>query len=86
MNKDNKKTIRTRKLLVALNEYFNDVAYYDDELEKEVIDDTEKGCYNSIMKDTELHLLGANYVKQMIHIMFTDFELFSIISIKFKAI
>ena len=86
MNKSNEKTIRTRKLLVSLNEYFNDVAYYDDELEKEVIDDTEDGCYNSIMKDDELHLLGTDYVKQMIHIMFTDFELFSIISIKFRAI
>lgn len=86
MNKSNEKTIRTRKLLVALNEYFNDVAYYDDELEKEVIDDTEDCCYNSIMKDDELHLLGTDYVKQMIHIMFTDFELFSIISIKFRAL
>ncbi len=81
----NEKTIRTRKLLMALNEYFNDVAYYDDELEKEVIDDTEDGCYLAIMKDEELHLLGSKFVKQMIHIMFTDFELFSIISIQYKA-
>ena len=79
------KLIRTRKLLMALNEYFNDVAYYDDELEKEVIDDTEDGCYSSIMKDDELHLLGSEFVKQMIHIMFTDFDLFSIISMKYKA-
>ena len=79
------KTIRTRKLLTALNDYFNDVAYYDDDLEQEVIDSTEDDCYSAIMTDDELHLLGTEYVKSMIHIMFTDFDLFSTISIQFKA-
>ncbi len=79
------KEIRTRKLMVTLNEWFDDVAYYDDDKEDVVIGDTEQGCYDSIMKDDELHLLGEKFVRAMIHTMFTDWETFVFLSFKYKA-
>ena len=79
------KATRIRKLLVALNEWFDDIAYYDDEQDTEVIGDTKEGCYDSIMQDDELHLLGEKFVRGMIHMMFTDFETFSFLTIRYKA-
>lgn len=79
------KGIRIRKLLMALNDWIDNMAYYDDDIEDVVYRDNEEGCYESIMEDKELHLLGSDYVKSMIHIMFTDYETFAFLSHKFKA-
>lgn len=79
------KEIRTRKLMVALNEWFDDVSYYDDDTGDVVVRGTEQSCYDSVMKDDEIHLLGTEFVKKMIHIMFTDWETFVFLSFKYEA-
>lgn len=80
-----KENQRIRKLLSALIDYQNDVSYYDDELEKVVIEGTEEDCYYSIMQDDEIHLLTENKVRAFIHMMFTDAATFSCVCMQFKA-
>ena len=76
---------RTRKLLLALNQYMDSFSYYDDELDETVIDGDESECYNTIMQDYELHLLKTEVVKNIIHICFTDWEKFNKICLEYKA-
>lgn len=71
-------TLRMKKLLIALNDYMNSFSYYDDET-----DETE--CYNVIMQDDELHLLGTETVKSVIHTCFVDWEEFDKMCRKHKA-
>lgn len=77
--------IRMRKLLCALNEYMNSFSYYDEDLDETVIDGDESECYNVIMQDDELHLLGSDTVKRVIHICFIDWEQFDKMCRQFKA-
>lgn len=77
--------IRMRKLLCALNEYMNSFSYYDEDLDETVIDGDESECYNIIMQDDELHLLGSDTVKRVIHICFIDWEQFDKMCRQFKA-
>lgn len=77
--------VRLRKLLSALNEYMDSFSYYDEDLEDTVIDGDEDECYNVIMQDDGLHLLGSAKVKMVIHICFTDWEQFDKMCRKFKA-
>ena len=60
-------TLRMKKLLIALNDYMNSFSYYDDETDETVIDGDETECYNVIMQDDELHLLGTETVKSGMH-------------------
>lgn len=68
--------IRLRKLLIALNEYMDSFSYYDEEADETVIDGDENECYDVLMRDDELHLLGTETVKKVIHICFVDWEKF----------
>lgn len=68
--------IRMRKLLSALNEYMDSFSYYDEDLDDVVIDGDENECYNVIMQDDELHLLGTEIVKKVIHICYNNWEEF----------
>lgn len=77
--------IRLRKLLTALNEYMDSFSYYDEEIDDTVIDGDENECYNVIMQDDELHLLGSETVKKVIHICYTDWEQFDKMCRQFKA-
>jgi len=78
-------TERVRKLLSAILDWDCDCCYYDNENDKAVIEGTEEDIYNAVMKDDELHLLGADKVKAYIHIYYTDYETFSCICSTFKA-
>ena len=69
-------TMRLKKLLVALNEYLDMFSYYDEDLDDTIIDGDENECYSVIMQDSELHLLGAETVKKVIHLCYTDWEQF----------
>ena len=78
-------TMRMRKLLIALNEYMDSFSYYDEEIDDTVIDGDETECYNVIMQDDELHLLGAETVKKVIHICYVDWEQFDKMCRQYKA-
>lgn len=78
-------TLRMKKLLIALNNYMNSFSYYDDETDETVIDGDETECYNVIMQDDELHLLGTETVKSVIHTCFVDWEEFDKMCRKHKA-
>ena len=80
-----KETARIRKLLEALVDYENDNGYYDDDKGIEVIDGSEEECYESIMKDDELHFLTEKKVRGFIHMMFNDSATFSGICMEFRA-
>lgn len=80
-----KEMIRMRKLLTALNEYMDSFSYYDEELDDTVIDGDENECYNVIMQDDELHLLGTETVKKVIHTCYTDWEQFDKMCRQYKA-
>lgn len=80
-----KQEFRRKKLIIALNDWFDNAAYYDDDTQEVVIRDTEQDCYDCIMQDKELHLLGERFVKDMIHIMFTNWNRFSFITFMYKA-
>lgn len=56
--------IRMRKLLNALDAYMDRFSYYDEDLDETVINGEEDECYNVIMQDRELHLLGSEAVKR----------------------
>ena len=77
--------IRTRKLLASILDWDSDCCYYDDELETEVIDGTEDDLYDYVMKDDEMHLLGTEKVKAIIHTYFTDYKTFSAMCFAYKA-
>lgn len=77
--------IRLRKLLSALNEYMDSFSYYDEDKDDTVIDGDENECYNVIMQDDELHLLGSETVKSVIHICYTDWEQFDKLCRQYKA-
>lgn len=80
-----KQEFRRKKLIIALNDWFDNAAYYDDDIQEVVIRDTEQDCYDCIMQDKELHLLGERFVKDMIHIMFTNWNRFSFITFMYKV-
>lgn len=77
--------IRMRKLLIALNEYMDSFSYYDEEADETVIDGDENECYDVLMRDDELHLLGAQTVKKVIHICYVDWEKFDGMCRKYRA-
>lgn len=77
--------IRMRKLLIALNKYMDSFSYYDEEIDDTVIDGDENECYNVIMQDDELHLLGTKTVKSVIHTCFVDWEKFDKMCRQHKA-
>jgi len=77
--------IRMRKLLIALNEYMDSFSYYDEEADETVIDGDENECYDVLMRDDELHLLGAETVKEVIHICFVDWEKFDELCRRYRA-
>ena len=78
-------TKRMRKLLIALNEYMDSFSYYDDDLDDVVIDGDEAECYDVIMKDEELHLLTSEKVKEIIHICYTNWPKFDLMTRQYKA-
>ncbi len=79
------RTMRIQKLLISLRMLMNDMAYYDDETDDENMGGTEEDYYKAIMQDEEIHFLGAKFVKQVIHILFTDYEFFEILEEQFKV-
>lgn len=78
-------TMRMRKLLIALNQYMDSFSYYDEDTDDTVIDGDENECYDVIMRDDELHLLGTETVKRVIHLCYTDWEEFDKMCRKYRA-
>ena len=76
---------RMQKLLIALNKYMDSFSYYDEDLDDTVIDGDEAECYNVIMQDEELHLLTSEKVKEVIHICFTNWSKFDLMTRQYKA-
>ena len=77
--------LRTRKLLARILDWDSNCCYYDDEKDEEVIKGTEDDLYNFVMKDDEMHLLGTEKVKHIIHLYFTDYRVFSEMCFVYKA-
>lgn len=65
---------RLARLIEAIDRITAEYAYYDDTVDDIVIDLTEEETYDLIMKDNELHLLGAEQVKHWISLWYTDWQ------------
>ena len=63
---------RLAKLIDAIEEYSDNFAYYDDELEETIVDGTEDEMYNVIMQDDELHLLGTETVREWVSLWYNN--------------
>ncbi|MBQ2391636.1 MAG: hypothetical protein II306_07700, partial [Clostridia bacterium] len=70
---------RLQKLLRALNDYLDSNAYYDDDKQETIIEGGKDRCYDSVMKDEEIHLLTSDVVKLYIDLMFDDWKTFDLI-------
>lgn len=77
---------RIRNFLIALDELLINNEYYDDNLQKDIIDITEEQCYNILMQNDEWHLLGSEKVKGFIHLFITDFRARMELLKQFKAL
>lgn len=78
--------MRLTKFLIALNEYFSNHSFYDDEIEQTMVDGTEADCYNCLMQENEFHLLGKQTAEALIHLGFTNWEAFVVLLNKHNAV
>lgn len=78
--------MRLTKFLIALNEYFSNHSFYDDEIEQTMVDGTEADCYNCLMQENEFHFIGEQTAKALIHIGFTNWEAFVVLLNKHNAV
>ena len=77
--------LRFRKLLMAILDWDSDCCHYDNEKDEAVIEGTEQDIYNVVMQDDEIHLLGTEKVKAVIHMYYTDYDSFSCLCRVYKA-
>lgn len=77
--------MKLRRFLIALDDYFGNYSYYDEETDETVIYGDENECYNCLMQTDEFHLLGEKTVRELIHIGFTDYEKFIKLLHKYNA-
>lgn len=81
-----KKTeLRMRRLLARILDWDDNNCYFDDDLNEEVIDGTEADVYNYVMRDDEIHLLGTETVKKIIHLYYTDYHSFTELCMEHRA-
>lgn len=81
-----KNDLRFKRLLELILDWDSDCCYYDDEKDEEIIEGTEEDIYNAVMRcDDEIHLLGAEKVKAVIHMYYTDYDSFSCLCRVYKA-
>lgn len=74
-----------RNFLIALDGFFNNNSYYNEETDKTEIDYTQEEIYNHLMKNEEFHFLGSHVVRYMIDLWFSDYRQYTEILDNFDA-
>ena len=77
---------RLQKLLIAIDWFTMQCTVHDDETGEDIIEATEKDCYDAIIaEDEDLKFLTKETIEQFIHIAFTDWKFFATLQRDFNA-